>query len=405
MSYSWFIARRYLRSRKQSEFLSFITAFTVIGITLGTAALIITLSILSGFEHEIKDKVIGFTSHIQIVGFQNRPLLNYQQALLRVEKDVPGIKALAPFVGREAMIRSHEGVDGVYLKGIDPNNDISITKTFLTKGRYLSATPNGTAEIIIGKKLADKLNVDIGDKLVLFGLPPGTSGDLQPRAMQCTLVGIYESGMAEYDDIYAYTTLTAAEDFYQLHGAVTGIDVLADDINRVDQTTEDIQKTLGYPYYARSVFQSYHNLFSWVELQKKMSPILLSLIIVVATVNIIGTILMFVLEKSRAIGVLKSMGATPKGIRRVFMLQGITMTLNGIVAGNILAFLLCWIQMKFKVIALPSEIYYMNAVPIRLEPLNFAVVTLIAFLLCMVTTYLPARAAAKLDPVITLRFG
>ncbi|HLX13268.1 MAG TPA: FtsX-like permease family protein, partial [Bacteroidota bacterium] len=210
----------------------------------------------------------------------------------------------------------------------------------------------------------------------------------------------------EYDNIYAYTDLATAQKFFQIDDrAVTGYDIYVNDLNLVDSTAEQLMRVLGYPNYARTVFERYHNLFSWVDLQKKMSPILLSLIIIVATVNLIGTILMVILEKSQAIGILKSLGALPGGIRRVFMLQGLAMASVGIAAGNILAFLVCWIQIRFHVISLPSEIYYMNSVTIRLEPVNFLAVTGIAFILCLITTYLPARAAAKLDTVTILRFS
>ncbi|HTK80987.1 MAG TPA: FtsX-like permease family protein, partial [Bacteroidota bacterium] len=215
----------------------------------------------------------------------------------------------------------------------------------------------------------------------------------------------YESGMAEFDDVYAYTGLQDAQALYQLGDNVTGYDVLVKDLAQVDTVARQIERLLEYPHFSRTVFQQYHNLFSWVELQKKMSPILLSLIIIVATINIIGTILMFVLEKTRAIGILKSLGAGPAAIRKVFLLQGLWIGTVGIALGNLLAFICCFVQLKFKIISLPSEIYYMDAVPILMSPGNFVLVTIIAYGLCLLTTLLPSKAAAALDPVRALRFG
>jgi lipoprotein-releasing system permease protein len=404
LKFEWFIAKRYFKARRRSEFLSFISTFTIIGIALGTTALILTLSILDGFELEIKEKVIGFTSHIQVEGYQNKSFPNYRESLQKVKSTIPNVKSIVPYFAREGMIRSHEEVDGILLKGIDPTIDISMTKNLILKGRYLNSTAGNIPELVMGKKLANKLSVDIGDKVVIFGLPRGSTDQLQPRAMQGVVVGIYESGMAEYDDIYVYTNIENAQNLFQLGAAATGYDILVNDLTKVDETARDVQKELGYPHYARTVFQSYHNLFSWVELQKKMSPIMLSLIIIVATVNIIGTILMFVLEKTSAVGVLKSLGASPKSIGRIFLLQGMTIASSGIILGNILAFLIAWIQFKFRVMSLPSDIYYMTSVPIELRLQNFLLVTLAAYVLCLLTTILPARAASRLNTVDILRF-
>jgi lipoprotein-releasing system permease protein len=300
------------------------------------------------------------------------------------------------------MIRSRDEVDGIFLKGIDPDLDRVTPKYYLVEGSFLA--PHDTSrQIVLGKKLALRLNVDVGDKVVVFALPRGQQ--TQPKAMQLRIQGIYESGMAEFDDIYAYTSLRNAQNLFQLEDNITGYDVLVKDISRVDVVARQLEELLEYPHFTRTMFQLYHNLFSWVELQKKMSPILLSLIIIVATVNIIGTILMFVLEKTRSIAILKSLGASPKSIRKIFMIHGMFIASVGILLGNILALAFCVIQMKFRLFALPSEIYYMNAVPILLRPGNFLIVTAVAYVLCMLTTLLPSRAAARMDPVSVFRFG
>lgn len=402
MSIEYFIAKRYLQSEHRRGFLSFITNIAILGVTLGTAALIITLSVLDGFEREIKNKVVEFTAHIQVQGFQGLPLGDYRASMERVTKEIPGVQSISPFAAKEGMIRSREGVDGIYLKGVDPARDVVTPTYHLVAGRFISDA--GTArEIVIGKKLALRLNAQIGDNIVVFALPRGEQA--KPKAMQFQLAGIYESGMAEFDDIYAYTRLRDAQTLFQIGDDITGYDLLVKDITHVDAVAGQVQELLGYPHFARTVFQQYHNLFSWVELQKKMSPILLSLIIIVATINIIGTILMFVLEKTRSIGILKSLGASPKLIGKIFILQGLGIASVGIVLGNLLAFSFCSIQMKFGFFSLPSEIYYMNTVPILMKPENFLLVTIVAYMLCLLTTVLPSRAAARMNPVTALKFG
>jgi lipoprotein-releasing system permease protein len=402
MTFEWFIAKRYMRAQRRNGFLSFITNFAILGIALGTAALIITLAVLDGFEREIKTKVVEFTAHIEVQGFQNLTLPYDNSSIQRMMKKNSNIAVVSPYAAKEGMIRSKEGVDGIFLKGIDPSFDGIAPRQHLVKGMFLSAQGK-SHQVVIGKKLATRLNVDVGDKLVLFVLPK--NGQTRPKAMQFELAGIYESGMAEFDDVYAYTTLSDAQNFFQFGNDISGYDILVRDINEVDETAKQLQEQLGYPHYARTVFQLYHNLFSWVELQKKMSPILLGLIIIVATINIIGTLLMYVLEKTRAIGILKSLGARPGVIKKIFILQGLGISTIGIVLGNMVAYLFCMMQIQFKVITLPSEIYYMNSAPIMLRPEIFLIVTVIAYFLCLLTTILPARAAAALHPVDTLRFG
>ncbi len=404
MSASWFIAARYFRSQRRSRFLSFITTIAVVGVAMGTAALILTVSILAGFEREIKTKVIDFSAHIQVQGYQNAVLPRPAETVDRVRKQFPDVAEIAPFVSREGMVQSRDGVDGILLKGIAPGAEEFAPARYIVQGTFLAGAAPVAPRIVVGKKLADRLNVHLGERLVVYGLPRSGFG-LQPRAKQFTLSGVYESGMAEYDDVFAYTDLTAAQDLFRTGGDVTGYDVRVRDLAHVEETSQALEEFLGYPHYARSVFALYRNLFSWVDLQKELSPLLLSLIIVVATVNIVGTLLMFVLEKVKAIGILKSLGAGPRLIRRIFILQGLAIGMIGILLGNVLAFTLAWVQLEFRVFSLPADIYYMNAVPISLDPLAFVVVSAVAFALCLLTTLLPSRAAAAADPVQALRFG
>ncbi len=372
---------------------------------LGTAALIITLSILDGFEHEIKEKVVGFTSHIDVIGFQNQPLHDYQKSLRRVREEIPGIKTISPYVAKEGMIRVREGVDGVFVKGIDPTGDREDSPRRIVAGRFISDTATAMPEIVVGGNMARRLDISCGDKAVVFALPIGRTQNAHPRAMQFRVVGIYESGMSEFDDIYAYTRLSDAQRLFQLADDVTGYDVMVTDVAKIDACAEKLQDVLGYPHYARTVFELYRNLFSWVELQKKLSPILLSLIIIVATINVIGTLLMFVLEKTTAIAVLKSLGAAPSLIRRIFIIQGLAIAFVGVALGNLLAYAFCATQLRFHYFSLPADIYYMNSVPILMKPENFLIVTAIALLLCFVTTLFPSRAASSLRPVEAFRFG
>jgi len=402
LSVEWFIAKRFLQSQRKGGTLSFITVFSILGITLGTATLIITLSILSGFEKEIKDKVIAFVTHIQVTGFQGKSLPEIRTMTEKLQKEFSEIQSVTPFVAKEGMIRSKHSVEGIYLKGIENTNEYPALKKYLVEGTQVQ--PSGKSkELIIGKKLATKLNVAIGEKVVVFGISVEKEL-IQPKVKQFIVSGIYESGMSEYDDIYAFTELTIAQELFSMKDELSGYEISVRDISSVYAVSKNISESLGYPYHVTTMFRLYRNLFSWIELQKKLSPLLLVLIIVVATVNILGMLLMFVLEKVKAIGILSTMGATSTHVRRIFFYQGIMISVFGIVLGNMLGALLCLLQWKFHIISLPSDIYFMSAVPIEFQAGNFLLVSFAAFVLALATTWLPSRAASKINTISAIRF-
>jgi lipoprotein-releasing system permease protein len=405
MHYSSFIARRYLRSRRHSGFLSFLSTIAILGVTLGTAALIIALNVLGGFEKEITEKVVGFSAHVQVQGFRNQPLPNSPQSVMLIEDSIAEVKAVAPYVSREALIRSRESVDGIFLYGLDPAKDISTVGRYIVAGRYeIDREPGSLPNIVIGRKLASKLSLGVGEKVTVFGIGAGVEAG-RVRARQFRVSGIYESGMAEYDDVYAFTSLEDAQIVFQMGQTISGYDIMVTDVDSAESVAAAVQDLLGYPHYARTVFQNYRNLFTWIELQKKPVPIILGLIIIVATVNIIGTLLMMVLEKTREIGVLMAMGATRWGVTRVFLRQGFTIALLGTLGGNILAFVLCYVQQEFRILSLPSDIYFMSSVPVLMRAEYFLVVSAVTMALCMVSSLIPARLASRLHPINALRFG
>jgi lipoprotein-releasing system permease protein len=403
MSYSRFIAERYLQATHRKGFLSFITSIAIVGVALGVAALIIALSVLGGFEQELTEKVIGFASHVQVTSFRGTPLPDYVSTTSRIEECSPLVKGVQPFVAREALIRARENVDGVFLKGIDPTRDISAVGKYIVAGTYdITRTAGGLANLVIGKKLADRLEIALGDKATIFG--KGNAEHEHMRAMQFKIVGIYESGMAEYDDLFAFTSLKDAQILFQLSESVSGYDITVTALDSVDRVAERIREALGYPHYPRTIFQSYRSLFSWIELQKKPVPIVLGLIIIVATVNIIGTLLMVVLGKTKEIGILKSLGAKRRGITSIFVRQGMWIGFVGTALGNLLAFTLCYAELKLRFLSLPSDIYFMSSVPILMEPKFYIVVSLISIVLCYCCSLVPAWLAARIDPIRSIRF-
>lgn len=406
MKVSVFIALRYLRSRRNRGFVSFITLIAIVGVSLGVAALIITLSVLSGFERTIKENVVSFTAHMQLAGFQNQLLTNLTDAIRLVKSSYPEVLEMAPYLSREGMIRSASATDGVLIKGVDPTNDISPAVKRIVEGSYsIQPREKGIEGIIVGRRLAQQLEAGVGDRVMLLSLGGSSLSLSQTRVMQFEVVGLYETGMAEYDETYVYINLRDAQRLFGVGPVVSGFDVLVTDLDRLNALARQIPEQLGYPYHARTTYQMNRNLFTWIELQKKPIPIIIGLIIVVATVNIIGTLLMMVMEKSKEIGILRAIGSDRKRIMQIFLIQGMFIGVVGTILGNALAFCLCWIEMEYRLISLPPGIYYMTHVPIDLNISSFLIVSMLTLLMCFFSSVLPSRLAAKRDPVRMIRFG
>ncbi|MBI3111828.1 MAG: ABC transporter permease [Ignavibacteriales bacterium] len=405
MPVSLFIALRYLRSQHHRGFISFITGIAIIGVALGVASLIITLSVLNGFERTIKENVVTFTAHMQLFAFQNQLLPQPDQTIQEVKLRHPEVMEMAPFLSREGMIRSEATMDGVFIKGIDPSNDVSAAKTRLVEGEYrLESREKEIEGIIIGRRLAQKLEVRPGGRIMLLSLGGSSVSLSQTRVMQFEVRGMYETGMGEFDESYVYIHIKNAQRLFGVGSLVSGFDILLSDVTNAGVLAAEIPEELGYPYFARTTDQMNRNLYTWIELQKKPIPIIIGLIIIVATVNIIGTLLMMVMEKAKEIGILQAMGSGKKQLMNVFLLQGMVIGMAGTILGNILAYGLCWIELRYKFFSLPSGIYYMTHVPIDLSVEVFLLVSLLALLMCFLSALIPSRVAAQQDPIRLIRF-
>jgi len=257
---------------------------------------------------------------------------------------------------------------------------------------------------MIGDKLAKKMNIDTGSKLIVFGLNGIPSPVNPPKIKQFIVSGIYETGLREFDDLIIYTNLKTAQKLFELNDNVTGIEMTLDSIDKVESVVAKIKKDIGYPYYPKSLFKIFKPIFTWVELQKAPTPIILGLIIIVATFNIVGTLLMLVLEKTQSIGTLKSLGAGNGQIMKIFLYDGLIIGITGIVLGNILGLGLCFLELKYKLFSLP-EIYYLKSVPIQIQPEYIILISLITLILTFIATLIPSYLASRLDPVKSLRFS
>ena len=404
MNYKFLIARRYLFSKKDSKFISFITYISILGVTLGVAALIVTVSILNGFEAKIKEKVAGLVSHIQITSFLPDGLKDYDKTIKEIKDSIPDVTDASPYVQREAVIRYKENIEGIILKGIIQQSDLSTTRSRIIKGEFnLDKIDTIFSRLVIGEKLANKLGVSIGSKLIVFGLQGIPSPMNPPKIKQFIISGIYETGLREYDDVLIYTDMATTQKLFNYGKNVTGIELKVKNIDDVEKISLHLKRMLDYPHYPRSLFKLYKGLFSWVELQKAPTPIILGLIIIVATFNIIGMLLMLILEKTGSVGILKSLGASNSDVLKIFLFDGILIGVIGIVLGNIIGIGLCLLELKYRFFKLP-EIYYMKEVPILMHADSIILISCITIVLVFLATIIPAFLASKFDPVKSLRF-
>ena len=404
MSFPFFVSKKFILSKKGSKFITFISSISIIGISLGVATLIIALSILIGFASTLTNKIIDFDSHITISSYRST-VPDYKDMLPRIKEMIaPYGTEVNPFVSKLAIISSKKIKDGVNIKGITPGNKALRIRNSIVAGNF---NLEDSAAIVIGRKLADKLLVGLGSTVTVFALKndkipePGSL----PNIEQFRVTGIFESGMAEYDDLFAYVSLNSAQHLFSLGDNVNGYDIKLNEISKIKSLTKYLSENLHYPHKVASIYQTHRNIFTWIDLQKKPIPIVLGLIIIVAVFNIIGTLLMIVLEKTRDVGMLKSLGATKRQITSVFIYQGIFLAIIGIILGNILAILLMGIQLEFNIISLPSSVYFVSTVPIMLTWYTFTGVSILTFILCIIASVIPSYIASRIQPVNSLRFG
>ncbi len=401
-----FITNRYIKAKGNGKFLSLISIITIAGIVLGVTVLIMAISILNGFEDKISENIIKFNAHLNISGFSQKSLPNHYLTEQKLKEELKGkYISISPYIEKKVILSRKNKAEGIILQGIDSSTVENSIKRIIVAGSYKLRDNN--FGIIIGKKLADKINAKLGDKIMVFALnndePPSLAN--MPIIEQFKVTGIYESGMAEYDDVHAYCNFKIAENFFELNDEVTGYNINLKNIAQIDSIKQVLNSKLPYPYNVRTYKELNRQVFTWLELQKQPIPIILGLIIIVAIFNIVGALLMLVIQKTEAIGILKSMGAGNFQIVQIFVLQGLYLAIIGIALGNILSFALSWLQNTYKIIPLPEQIYFLSSVPIDIDIKIYLIVSLLALILCFLTSLIPSYIASKIQPIAAIKFN
>ncbi len=406
LPYHLFIALRYLKSKKRHRGVSFSTAISIGGVALGVMALLVVLSVMSGFHEDLQRKILGVNAHIVILDYKGS--MDSYKGVIEKIKGMEDILSASPFVLGQVMVSAGGKGQGVYIRGIDPSTEEKTTDIakHLKEGSLGDLdTRDGLPGIILGRELANRLGVIVDDKINILS-PAGEIGPLGmlPKIKSFKVVGIFEVGMFEYDSNLVVVGLTSAQEFFGLKNSVTGIELKISDIYKAAGVRERIQKLLGFPFHVRDWMQMNKNLFSALKLEKFTMFVILVLIVLVASFNIVSTLIMNVIEKQREIAILKAMGATNNGIMAIFMFQGFIIGLIGTLIGLVSGFALSYILNTYQIIKLPPDIYYLSHLPVKMNLSDFITVSLSAILISFFSTIYPAWQAAKLNPIEPLRY-
>ncbi len=409
MMFEWFIGLRYLRAKHRHGFISLISLISVAGITVGVIALIVVLAVFSGFTDGLRDQILGINSHI-IVQHPGGSIKDYDLTRDRL-LTVPGVIGATPYLYAQTLLSSASGGNGVVLRGIDPataQNVISLPKQMiagsveeLLSGQESVSVPN----IILGKNLANDLRVRVNDRIKLIS-PSGplTPMGIIPKIKTCRISGIFETGMFEYDSTLAYMSIVEVQSFLGIADVVHGIEVAVkkEDLNNADKIAIQITQEIGPGFIAKDWMMMNRNLFAAFKLEKIGMFIAMTMIILVAALNIISALVMVVMEKSKDIAILKSMGATSQSIMRIFFLQGMVIATAGTALGVAGGLGLCELLSRYKFIELPSNVYPMTTLPIKVLPLDVTIIAVSSIVITLLATLYPSWKASVVQPAEVL---
>lgn len=407
MYFELFIGIRYLKAKRKQTFISVITVISVVGVMVGVMALIVVLSVMNGFRQDLMSKILGVNSHLLVLSYEGA--FRGHGEIAKKVGEVKGVIATTPFIYGQVMVKSLGTASGAYLRGLDTKTATEVIgiEPMIKEGSLssLDRSYGGVPAIIVGKELAGRLGVRPGNDLTVIS-PFGKLTPLGrvPSTRKYRISALFDSGMYEYDSSLVFVSLEEAQDFLGMEDRVTGLEVKVAEVDKADQVGEAISKLLGMPFWTKDWKLMNRSLVSALRLEKITMFIILTMIVLVGALNIISTLVMVVMEKNRDVAILRAMGATARSIMSIFMLQGLLVGLAGTMAGLASGLGLCKLLAKYKFIRLPSDIYYISTLPVRVEGSDVIFVALSAILISFLATIYPSWHASRVNPVEALRY-
>jgi len=402
------IAIRYLKSRNRNSLLSFLSITSVVGIILGVATLIIVISVLTGFSNNLKSKLIGTNSDILITRFDSRPITDIDNFTTKL-RSYPIVKGVSPFILIQGILSSKNSVTGSIIKGIDPDTELLVSRlqSFMLSGDNITIlnSKDGFPKIILGFQLAQNLDVTIGDDLTLMSPDLTKRGPfgMTPKMKKFTVAGFFDTGIHDYNSSFAYTDLDSLMAFNNMTDAVTGLSIAVKDGRDIQTSATELLIELGYPYWVRDWLSMNKSLLSALELEKFAMFIILTLIIIVASFNIVSMIAITIKDKRKDIAILKSFGANKKFIRNIFIFQGMVIGVVGTISGAILAFILSIIIKYCNIIEIPENIYFSDTIPIDIDIYVYIIVIFASLCITLCASIIPSHLAARIGVIDALR--
>ncbi len=405
MSFELFVARRYLTTRRKQAFVSVITLISVVGVAIGVAALVIAIALITGFQGDVQAKILGATSHVMVSDLGGRGLEGYEGMAAKI-RAIPGVESASPVVYNTVLITGVGESSGALVKGIDfererPGSD------WLQKLEAGEIPRAGGARdgLLLGRELALRIGAQVGDFVSIITASSTLSPmGLLPKRKVFEVSGIFNTGLYEFDSSTALVAIGVAQKLFGLEGRASYIQVKLRNIFDAPVIGEKIKEVLQPAVYITTWMELNKSLFSALKLEKNILFLTITLIVVVAALNIIASLILMVMEKTRDIGILMAIGATPQMINRIFFYQGALIGVIGTALGSLLGLGWCALANAFELIKIPVDIYQISYVPFRMRPLDLALIVGVALLICFVSTLFPARRAAKIDPVVALKY-
>jgi lipoprotein-releasing system permease protein len=410
--YELFIGLRYTRAKRRNHFISFISLISMLGIALGVAALIIVLSVMNGFQKEIRARILGVTPHLQVAS--DTGSLAEWEPMLKIVATHPEVTAAAPYVSGQGMLSLNESVQGVMVRGIVPEAENRLIQlSDKMKGGHLEDLRPGEFGIVLGSDLARSLGAHVGESVLLI-TPQGqiTPAGMLPRLKQFRVAGIFEVGMSPYDNALALIHMSDAQKLYRLGDAVSGISARLKDLDQAPRVAAELESNLPRYTYASDWTRQNSNYFRAVQMEKKMMFIILSLIVAVAAFNIVSTLVMAVTDKQADIAILRTLGASPASIMKIFMVQGVVIGLIGMLLGVLGGILIAlnigtivpFIEHLFGVQFLAKDVYFISELPSDLQRSDVLTVSIFSFVISLLATLYPSWRAAHIQPAEALRY-